>query len=270
MNSMQEICVIADDCGLSKPLDDEIYSLYKMGKITDLSVVSCGESFESFVDSILDLGSKSVGLHSCFVDGERALTGVSILTDKVGRFKGKLSIIIISLIRPKKFQKYLDLELRTQFKKLASSGLEVEHLDSHQHLHLLPAAQKVFVNFALEFNLNLRLLEITKVQARPISLVLLICLKLAEKRLKKPMWKAVRSYRALGFEYSGRMSSSVMSFYLRLSDGIPKIFITHPGKRDESMPERYLNWGYHWEGEVQTLLELKNPRVALSRIQGVK
>ena len=105
---------------------------------------------------------------------------------------------------------------------------------------------------------------------RPVSLFLLICLKLAEKKLKKSTWKAVRSYRALGFEYSGRMSSSAISFYLRLSDGNPKIFITHPGKRDESMPERYLNWEYQWENEVQALLELRNPRVTLSRIQDVK
>jgi predicted glycoside hydrolase/deacetylase ChbG (UPF0249 family) len=262
----KEVCIIADDCGLFHSLDEEILNLYKSGIVTDLSIVSCGESFEYVIKELLDIGTVPVGVHGCFVNSEQALTGVSFLTDKKGKFRERNSIVIRSLLRPKKFQKHLDLELRAQIRRLVSTGLRVEHIDSHQHLHLLPAAQRVFLDLALEYNLTIRFPSIIKVGARLTSLFLLPCLELMRRNLRRQRWSSIRVYRALGFEYSGRMTASALEFFLKSDETFPKVIMVHPGKRTGDMPERYLAWGFEWESEADSLRNLANPRIQLGGV----
>ncbi len=141
------LVINADDLGMAPCINQAVVQGIKKSVITSTSLTSNGPSFHS-LDPFL-FSDVSMGLHATFTDGTPVLPAdkVTTLVDRKGRFINKWQFFFkysngrISL-------KQLQQELQAQFDRAVAAGFEIDHLDSHHHIHCLPAVYHLFDKLA--------------------------------------------------------------------------------------------------------------------------
>lgn len=147
---MARLIFNADDLGLSKGVNSGILYCYQNGVVNSASLMSTGNHFDEAVAMIHDYHLDNIGLHFNLTEGIPLLTGHKTLCDETGHLQREVHNI-----------ENIDLrevydELVAQFKKAEKAGVQINHLDSHHHIHMTAQLRKVFVEFSKKYNLPLR------------------------------------------------------------------------------------------------------------------
>jgi len=242
--------VSADDGGLHSSIDAGIIAGVKEKIISEFSVVACGKNFLDFSDVLKKNRMTEVGFHACFTDGEKSLSGISILTDKNSRFISKSKLIFKSIFMPNRVQESLRKELRMQIDEIRKQGLTITHLDSHQHLHVLPFFHEVFLNLSLNLKVPMRIPKVIYFSPRISAIPLSIFSKILHKRSHS---LSVLHYLSIGFEYSGNNNQKTIASYLERATQENLEFFCHPGESNKEIQVEYSHWGYDWESELEGL-----------------
>ena len=141
-------------------------------------------------------------------------------------------------------------ELSAQVARARALGFEPDHLDSHQHLHLLPGIRGVVTQLAEREGLPLRWPGETPVPAwssapGPAAKSLL----LAALAVRPPR----RTVKAIGLFEAGRLDEDRLCALLaRLTPGTVELGC-HPGGEDVHLPSEP-SWRYGWTSELSALL----------------
>ncbi|UCG77491.1 MAG: ChbG/HpnK family deacetylase [Nitrospirota bacterium] len=240
------LIVNADDFGASKQISEGIIKAYRDGIVTATSVVVCGEHFDEGI-SLLKKEDIDVGLHLTIVGGERPLVGpVEGLVNSEGVFLKSFRDVIPRIITGRYNREALRKELFEQAGRLKDSGVDITHIDSHQHLHILPAISKIVIDIADHFNIRwIRL-------PRPGSLSIKgagmnVFSGIMTRRLVKRRLRFTDYF--IGFESTGGLDEPMLLSVIRnLKAGITELMV-HPGY-DASA--KY-DWKFDWEGELDAL-----------------
>jgi predicted glycoside hydrolase/deacetylase ChbG (UPF0249 family) len=130
--------VTADDLGLSESINDGIFEAYDLGIVTHASVLAGGPAFEHAVAGLRHRPGLRAGVHvslselpplsagfrqSRFFDGRRF---ASIFETAAASVCGEIRA------------EELDREVEAQIGRIRDAGIEIGHLDGHQHVHVLP------------------------------------------------------------------------------------------------------------------------------------
>ncbi len=134
---MKRFLVInADDAGLDPRLDAVILELAR-GPLKSASVLTTQKGFRQFVSRALDLGM-GLGLHFDLTTGPALGGPYETLTDREGRFitpKEKVwERALAGDIDPAEVAR----EARLQWEALLEAGVQPDHIDGHNHVHVLP------------------------------------------------------------------------------------------------------------------------------------
>jgi hopanoid biosynthesis associated protein HpnK len=153
---MKKLIVNADDFGLTEGVNRAIIECHKSGILTSTTLMANGMAFDSAVAASSAATSLGIGIHLNLTQGppvSSASRVPSIVTSE-GSFYPSPGIlarrILMSQVRPHD----IETELRSQIEKIASAGIRITHLDSHKHIHLLPAIFNVVVKLAREFGID--------------------------------------------------------------------------------------------------------------------
>jgi hypothetical protein len=139
----------ADDFGLSSGVNCAVLQGYKFGLLKSASICTNGDFFDDALKIIPQCRTLGLGIHLNIVEG-KSLTGVSLLTDKYGQFnKGFLFIFLNSF--NKRFLHDVESEFRLQIEK-GLRHFEIDHLDSHVHIHGIPAIFKIALKLSIEYH----------------------------------------------------------------------------------------------------------------------
>jgi chitin disaccharide deacetylase len=140
---MKRLIVNADDLGADEARNNGIFAAIEAGTVTSTSILPNGPALEDAVCRISTLHSQNVsfGIHLNLSEGKPLSSGLRHLTGPDGSFLGKAATQRLLMRRG-------DLELETEIRKeidaqillLQSSGVPIDHLDGHQHVHVFPAA----------------------------------------------------------------------------------------------------------------------------------
>lgn len=156
---MRRIIINADDCGMSKQVNEHIEQAILAGKITSTTVMANMDDFEGAVQLYKDYGLKiSFGWHINLTEG-CPLTSSQLLLDKGffverdGRvemngkayWKKRLSSDMRSEIRK---------ELMAQYTQLKDSGIAISHVDSHHHIHTAQSMTMIIPSVLKEIGVN--------------------------------------------------------------------------------------------------------------------
>jgi len=261
----KRLIVNADDLGLHRGVNRGIICAHTEGILTSASLLGIGEAFEEAARLAREHPSLDLGVHLALV-GARPVSppeDVPSLVDRQGQFPrdhiGFLRYVAQGRIRWVEVER----ELQRQVEKVLEAGLPVTHLDSHQHLHVLPPLLEIVLGLAQEFGgLAVRFpLEERFPSDGPHILK-------APKRWLQ--WKALLSaarrarprFVRMGIPFpdhffgmwaSGRLDEALLISLLRhLPEGSSEI-ICHPGEESDDLRARF-PWGYHWERELKALL----------------
>ncbi len=148
---MRELIINADDFGADQSRNAGIEEAVQAGIVTSLSVLPNGPALEDALQRIRSWShlSFSLGIHLNLSEGRPLTSGLKTLIDGEGNFLGKAGTrhLFTGAADPALKQE-ISCELDCQIESIFSAGLQIDHLDSHQHVHIFPmvfpiVAQKI-------------------------------------------------------------------------------------------------------------------------------
>jgi hopanoid biosynthesis associated protein HpnK len=97
-----------------------------------------------------------VGLHLVLVEGRPTLPPADIpdLVDAGGMFRGDMVRASFAMFLRPKVRRQLAAEIEAQFKAFAATGLELDHVNAHKHLHLHPTIAALIVRIGRRFGMK--------------------------------------------------------------------------------------------------------------------
>ena len=159
------LLVNADDFGMSDGVNAGIVEAHRDGIVTSTTWLAAGDAAEAAVELATDCPQLDVGLHL-------ALTGVPPVgdarpfrrqLDAEGRWPSGHVALVRWLVRTPDARRHVRAEWRAQayrFQKRWSRP--PTHLDSHQHVALLPSLQRIYVELAAELRIPVRIPQETR------------------------------------------------------------------------------------------------------------
>lgn len=151
---MIRLIVNADDFGLHPSIDKGILQTHQKGIVTSASVLVTGAHVENAV-RLAQAQGLSLGVHLCLTTGLAPASRAATLL-KAGRFRRHWTDLASALFRWEILLDAVALEFRAQVQRLWDLGVSPDHLNSHQHIHLMPGIKDIVIRLGHELNLPIR------------------------------------------------------------------------------------------------------------------
>ena len=155
LDAKREVIFNADDFGLCSSINAGVIESHEKGVVSSASIIATGEAFEEAARYAAGNKTLDMGLHLALCDGTPVCDPreVPSLVEKDGKFYSNYAAFIKSYFGGKICMAEVEKEFRAQLAKALAAGLEISHLDSHQHLHALPAILQIVIRLAKENNI---------------------------------------------------------------------------------------------------------------------
>jgi chitin disaccharide deacetylase len=256
-----------DDFGLSPGINRGIIEAHREGILTSASLMVAGEAFEEAVALALEHPSLSLGVHLTLVEGIPVLPPQEIpsLVASGGRFYGSLGAFLLAWLRGRIRIGEVLRELEAQIERAQHGGIQIDKLDSHMHVHLLPGVFETVLALADQYQIAaIRLPTERALGLDSLTTFGGYCRRAVLTSIsafRKPrLVKAGRLYptRCAGIAESGRLTEEDLLRILQgLRPGSTEIMV-HPGYKDNTLDNWPQSRRYKRE---QELTALTSPRV---------
>ncbi len=147
----------ADDFGISKGVNAAIEQAHKEGILNSASLMVNQKYAQEAIEKAKQMPDLEMGLHINLTNEEPATNpkDIPLLVGENGKLKnGFVNLLLLSFLHPCELARQVEIEVRAQIEKYMQSGLKLEHLDSHRHVHLIPVIFKVVKKLGDEFNVK--------------------------------------------------------------------------------------------------------------------
>jgi predicted glycoside hydrolase/deacetylase ChbG (UPF0249 family) len=156
---MSKLIINADDCGRNHVVDQEVQKYIEAGVLSSTTVMANMEDFEGAICLYKKYSTRiSFGAHLNLTQG-CPLTNPAVFL-KYGFCKEKDGKVVFNGMFFR--WKYVNAELRqavykeliAQMEKIKAAGIQVSHIDSHQHIHFAPFLTPVFAEVAKKMGIE--------------------------------------------------------------------------------------------------------------------
>ena len=136
----RRLIVNADDFGRSSSINQAVIRAHREGVLTTTSLMVNEPACADAVDLARQNPRLGVGLHLTFLCGHAALSSDKIpgLVNSRGEFTNNPAGAGFRYFFQRGLREQLRSEMRAQFEKFRATGLELDHVNGHLHLHLHP------------------------------------------------------------------------------------------------------------------------------------
>ena len=152
---MKRLIVNADDFGLTAKINQAIIDAHSCGLLRSTSLLANGEAFASAVKLSRQAPGLGVGVHLNLTEGQPVAPASSVpsLVNGQGFFARKPGGLWRALIAGRVSMADIEKELRAQIEKVLAAGVAATHLDSHKHVHALPALGRMTIRLARHYGI---------------------------------------------------------------------------------------------------------------------
>lgn len=250
------LVVNADDFGYFDEVSRGIIDAAKRGVVTATGVMANGPALERWVSELKALPDVSVGVHLNATLGLPVTAAMGYqLAATNGEFptKGGLgSALLLGRISVETVLK----EWHAQIQRCLALGLKLQFLNSHEHVHMLPAFYGKVRELANEFGIKhvrAPLPEWGGPVVSPSGWFRSGVFAVARALVSAPPKPEPK---LIGLAPSGRLDKTYCEWrFPRLARGAAYELMCHPGWTDETAQRDPRFSTYHdWEGELHTLL----------------
>ena len=262
---LKKLIITADDFGLALPVNEAVAESHRLGVLTTTSLMVGAPAAVDAVERARRLPSLRVGLHIVLVEGRPVLPPRQVpdLVDRRGEFSVHLVRAGFNFCRPG-VRRQLEAEIRAQFEEFRKTGLNLDHANAHNHMHIHPTLMGLIAKIGRDYGLRsvrfpfeppLLSWQATRRSLAP---------KLAAAVFLSPWLKIMRARmrgaglrtndRVFGIADSGKMTIALVLEFMRLlPEGVTEIYF-HPATRRcpeimSTMPE------YRHEEEYKALID---------------
>ena len=262
---MKRVIITGDDFGLAVPVNEAIEEAHRSGILTAASLMVGAPAAQDAVARARRLPSLRVGLHVALVEGRPVLPPAQVpgLVDSRGNFPLDPVRAGFNFCRPSVYRQ-VQAEVTAQFEAFRESGLELDHVNAHNHMQVHPLVLGVILKVGRKYGMRairipfeppIRSWQATRTALLPklaSALFLAPWLGLMQMRLHRAGIKTNRH--VFGMADSGRMTAGrVLEIVKRLPEGDTEIYF-HPATRrcpeiNATMPD------YRHEDEFKALMD---------------
>lgn len=239
--------VTADDLGLAESINDGIFEAYDRGIVTHTSILAGSPAFDHAVAGLRRRPGLGTGVHVFLSDLPPLSAGFSRSRFfGGGRFASVLHAAAAAACGGIRIEE-LNREVEAQIIRIRDAGIEIGHLDGHQHIHVLPPVAAAAVRACRKFAIPAIRVPIESGMPPPVPLApaaRAATLALASAPLGvMAFWSGVSTTGAFhGAWCSGCGNAERFGHIIsHLRPGRNEI-MCHPGRRGAGMPPYRLGW----------------------------
>jgi hopanoid biosynthesis associated protein HpnK len=227
----RRVIFTADDFGLSAAVNEAVERAHRDGVLTTASLMVGAPAAADAVARARRLPELHVGLHLTLLDGRPVLppARVPLLVSVDGRFASdELGSAIRYFVTPG-IRAQLAGEIEAQFAAFAATGLRLDHVNAHHHLHVHPTIFGLVLRSARAHGAPP--VRIPREAGAPWWLV--PWLGLMARRARRA--GIATNDRVVGMRDSGRMTPARLLAQLRaLEPGVTEAYL-HPGSAPDDL-----------------------------------
>ena len=265
---MKQLIVNADDFGLHPLINAGIIKGHQEGFITSTSLMPSAPCWQEAVRLAKENPRLGIGVHLTLVGGVPSVLPkeqVSSLLDDDGLFLPDYVAFAKRYYGGAVKRSELEAELRAQLERALSCGVNITHIDSHQHTHVLPGINSLVLKLSNEYNIiRVRIpkegyLFTGGYQTGVGRLIgrsgLSFCADMAALRADSLGLRHPQHF--YGMLAGGHLNAQLIANILRqLPEGVSEI-MTHPGLDSAALGKAF-SWQYHWREELDAYLDAGN------------
>lgn len=261
---LKRLIVTADDFGLSVPVNEAVENAHTQGVLTTTCLMVGEDAVEDAVRRAKENAKLAVGLHVVVVCGKSVLPHDEIpdLVDGQGNFDTNLVRAGFRYFFLPKVRRQLALEIEAQYRAFQKTGLYLDHVNAHNHMHVHPTVLGLILQVGRAYGLSAVRIPAETFTIRSIA-------NLIEKLFLAPWLALVKArVRRAGLRYndqifgirdSGRMTRDrLLSIIGQLPDGVTEVF-SHPAtRRWEGIDPAAMDYGFEEEYEALLDTDVRN------------
>jgi len=235
---MKRLVVTADDFGRAVGVNEAIEEAFTRGVVTATSLMVAEPLAADAVERAKRLQGLRVGLHLVLVDGRPVLAPERVpdLVDSQGHFRQSLLRASIAFLLSPAVRRQLAMEIEAQFDAFARTGLALDHVNAHRHVHLHPVVAGLLLRIGARHG--------AKAMRVPVEPAAVLAAVEAGSRARAPgvgAWTQLLRRRfaaagmttpdqVFGLAWSGAMTSPRLAGLIaHLPEGLSEIYL-HPAK----------------------------------------
>ncbi len=259
---MKRLIVNADDFGLHTEVNKAVLRGYREGCIRSTSLMPTGVAVEEACQMARENPGLGIGIHLTLVAEKPLLPRekVATLLGPDGRFHADHVVFIRNYVQGKIDKAQLYAECEAQIASVMSLGLNITHLDSHQHLHTLPGVTEICLELMKKYGIHRMRYPgenfffsggyPSGAFRRVAKCGLTVCAMLARRQAK--CYNIAMPDNFFGMLAGGHMAEKYfMNILKALPEGTSEIMV-HPGA-DAGVLGSVYDWQYHWEDELASV-----------------
>lgn len=270
----RQVIFTADDFGLSVAVNEAVERAHRDGVLGAASLMVAGPAAADAVARARALPGLAVGLHLVVIEGPAVLgrAQAPLLLDEAGGFPSDQMRLGVNYFFRPAARAQLAAEIRAQFAAFAATGLRLDHLNAHKHMHLHPTVARLAIGIGREFGLNA-----LRIPAEPPAVLAAAggrpglgdrLLFHWTRLLRQAAQRAglTTNDQCFGIAWTGHMTADrIASLLPRLPHGVTEIYAHPAAWADPALTA--LMPGYDPLGELAALIDPGLPELA--RRQGI-
>lgn len=256
---MKQIIINADDFGFSSGINKGIIKSYKKGLTTSTSIVCNTKNFDGDIKELKKLEELGKGVHLNLTVGKPISNerDIPTLTNKKGLFEKNVYNFIFKLTILRIKREHIERELEAQIKKAVYKLDDIDHIDSHQHVHILPQIYPLVLKLAKKYKIPFVRIPKQNFWINPtnrlIEKISLSSLSLLNNIYNNEYKNKIKNF--YGLYYGGLNTSLLNDVINHFKDGNGEI-VCHPAYPDPFIDN---NWNSLKKDRLNDLNTLINP-----------
>jgi hopanoid biosynthesis associated protein HpnK len=153
---LRRLIVNGDDFGLAEPVNEAIERAHREGILTSASLMVGGDAAADAIERARHQPTLRVGLHVVLVEGRAILPReeIPVLVDERGEFSTDLFAAGVRMFFAPRARRQLAAEIRAQFEAFRRSGLVLDHVNAHNHMHVHPTVLGLILEIGRDYGMN--------------------------------------------------------------------------------------------------------------------
>jgi chitin disaccharide deacetylase len=154
--ALRRLIVTADDFGRDPAVNEAVERAHRDGVLACASLMVAAPAAPDAVARARRVPSLRVGLHLVLIDGSPVLPPAAIpgLVRRDGRFDDNQLRAGLRFFFAPGLRRQLAAEIRAQFAAFRATGLALDHVNAHKHMHLHPTVARLIVEIGREYGLR--------------------------------------------------------------------------------------------------------------------
>ncbi|HEX3860849.1 MAG TPA: hopanoid biosynthesis-associated protein HpnK [Stellaceae bacterium] len=156
MTSTFRLIVSADDFGRDVAVNEAVEIAHRDGILSTASLMVAAPAAADAVACAQRLPNLRVGLHLVLIDGVAVSPAADIrgLVDAEGRFGDNQGLAGFRYFFVPGMRRRLAAEIRAQFEAFRATGLALDHVNAHKHMHLHPTVARLIIEIGRDYGMH--------------------------------------------------------------------------------------------------------------------